>query len=331
MRPWDYLFIDQPAGCITLGNSVTLDVSLYVRGNLCLENNSQIDSPAVHLMGNLSVNNSAQIGSVGSPIGEFSTTGTCSYGGSVTTCGPASHVYASTIGASPPAISKPSVDLNYWYSHADLGPTSNCTTGSFPGGFDNDSTLNVSRGEIDLTPSTAYDCRKVVGGQTVAQLAWDPGTGMLTIKGVIYFDAHLSWSNLNLITYQGRAVIYGSGQVRIKNRADICGVAACDSTWDPRVNLLVFVAGSLISQVATDPVGGDIGNHVNFQGAMYIVDDFDMDNNTTIWGPVITRSATINNSALIHAPPFPIEYMTGMPAATQTVTHVDRVQGSYSG
>ena len=22
MRPWDYLFVDQPAGCITLGNSV---------------------------------------------------------------------------------------------------------------------------------------------------------------------------------------------------------------------------------------------------------------------------------------------------------------------
>jgi len=332
MRPWDYLFIDQPSGCITMGNSVTLDVSLYVRGNLCLTNNSQISSPAVHLLGNLSVDNSAQIGSVGSPIGEFSSTGTCSYGGTVVTCGPASHVYASTIGTTPPTISKPSIDLAYWYSHADLGPTSNCTTGSFPGGFDNDSTLNVSRGEIDLTPASAYDCQKVVGGVTTAQIKWQPGSpGVLTIKGVIYFDAHLSWSNLNLITYQGKAVIYGSGQVRIKNRADICGVAACDSTWDPRLNLLVFVAGSLISQVSTDPIGGDIGNHVNFQGAMYIVDDFDMDNNTTVWGPVITRSATINNSALIHAPPFPIQWMTGMPAGMQTVTHVNRVQGSYSG
>ena len=37
MRPWDYLFIDQPAGCITMGNSVSMDVSLYVRGNLCLD------------------------------------------------------------------------------------------------------------------------------------------------------------------------------------------------------------------------------------------------------------------------------------------------------
>ena len=333
MRPWDYLFVDQPAGCITMGNSVTMDVSLYVRGNLCLTNNSQISSPAVHLLGNLSVENSAQIGSVGSPIGEFASTGTCSYGGSVTSCGPPSHVYASTIGTSPPTISKPTVNLSYWYTNAQLGPQSACSTGSFPGGFDNDSTLNVSRGEIDLTPASAYDCRKLDGsGNVVAQIKWAPGSpGTLTIKGVIYFDAHLSWSNLNLIQYDGKAVIYGSGQVRIKNRADICGVPDCDSTWDPRVDLLVFVAGSLVSQVSTDPIGGDIGNHVNFQGALYIVNDFDMDNNTTVWGPVITRSATINNSALIHAPPFPIQFMDGMPAATQTVTKVQVVQGSYAG
>ena len=333
MRPWNYLFVDQPAGCITLGNSVTMDVALYVKGNLCLTNNSQIDSPAVHLLGNLYVENSAQIGSVASPISEFRATGTCSYAGSVTTCGPPSHVYAGTVGTNPPTISKPVADLPYWYANAQLGPLSNCTSGSFPGGFDNDSTLNVSRGEIDLTPASAYDCRKLDGaGNIVAQLKWQPGSpGTLTIKGVIYFDGHLSWSNLNLIQYDGRATIYGSGQIRIKNRADICGVPACDASWDPRVDLLVFVAGSLISQSSSDPIGGDIGNHVNFQGAMYIVNDFDMDNNTTIWGPVITRSTTISNSALIHAPPFPIEYMQGMPAATQTVTNVDPVQGSYSG
>ena len=332
LRPWNYLFVDQPAGCITMGNSVSMDVALYVRGNLCLTNNSQIDSPAVHLLGNLYVENSAQIGSAGNPIGEFATTGACHYSSSPVACGPASHVYAGTIGTNPPTITKPIADLPYWYANAQLGPQSSCSSGSFPGGFDNDSTLNVSRGEIDLTPASAYDCRKVVDGQTVAQLKWQPGSpGTLTIKGIIYFDGHLSWSNLNLIQYDGRATIYGSGQVRIKNRADICGVPACDGTWDPRVDLLVFVAGSLVSEYTSDAIGGDIGNHVNFQGALFIVNDFDMDNNTTVWGPVITRSSTINNSAFIHAPPFPIEYMLGMPAATQTVTAVDPVQGSYSG
>lgn len=333
MRPWDYLFVDQPSGCITLGNSVTLTISLYVRGNLCLENNSQASGPAVDIIGNLYTNSpQASIGTSGNPIDEFSASGTCYYTGSPLACGPATRVWADAVGSSPPSISKPTADLNYWYANAKLGPNSGCTTGSFPGGFDNDSTLNVSRGEIDLTPSSAYDCRKIVNGETVAQIAWQPGSpGLLTIKGVIYFDGHLTWSNLNLITYTGKAVIYGSGQVRIKNRADICGVAACDSTWDPQQNLLVFVAGSLVSQSTSTSIGGDIGNHVNFQGALYIVNDFDMDNNTTIWGPVITRSTTINNSALINAPPKPIQWMEGLPGATQTVTTIEPVQGSYAG
>jgi Tfp pilus assembly protein PilX len=333
MRPWDYLFIDQPSGCITLGNSVTLTISLYVRGNLCLENNSLVSSPAVHLQGSLYTNSpQASIGTLADPIDEFSATGTC-YNTSVQLpCGPATNVYADSIGTSPPDIDKPTVDLNYWYSNAQLGPTSDCTSGSFPGGFDDDSTLNVSRGEVDLTPSSAYDCQKVVNGETVARIAWSPGSpGLLTIQGVIYFDGHITWSNLNLIQYVGKAVIYGSGQVRIKNRADICGVAACDSTWDPQENLIVFVAGSLVSEYTSSGVGGDIGNHVNFQGALYIVNDFDMDNNTTIWGPVITRSTTINNSALINAPPQPIQWMYGMPGATQIVTDVEMVDGSYSG
>jgi Tfp pilus assembly protein PilX len=333
MRAWDYLFVDQPAGCITLRNSVTLTVSLYVRGNLCMEGSAQALGPEAHVLGDLSVNNTASIGTSSDPIDEFRSTGTCSYSGTVTTCGPPSHVYADTVGTNPPTLTKPPINLAYWYANAQLGPLSGCTTGSFPGGFDNDVLLNVSRGEIDLTPDTAYDCRKLDAlGNEVARIKWEPGSpGTLTVKGVIYFDAHLSWSNLNLIQYDGRAVLYGSGQVRIKNRADICGVPACDATWDPRVDLLVFVAGSLVSQISTDPIGGDIGNHVNFQGALYIVNDFDMDNNTTVWGPIITRSTTINNSALINAPPFPIEWMYGMPADTHTVQDVQLVQGSYAG
>jgi Tfp pilus assembly protein PilX len=336
MRPWDYLFIDQPSGCITMGNSVSMDVSLYVRGNLCLTNNSQIDSPAVHLLGDLSVENSAQIGTVTTPIGEFAATGTCSYGGSVTTCGPSSHVYASSIGTGPPTIAKPTIDLASWYANSSgstsyLGPAYDCTSGTFPGGFDNDTTLNVSRGDVDLTPSTGYDCKRGSSTNPDAQIKWDPATGVLTIEGVIYVDGNLTWSNLNLITYSGKAVIYASGQIVIRNRADLCGVAACDDTWNPQQDLIVLIAGSLISQTTTDPTSGEIGNHVNFQGAIYTVTDYVMDNNTTVWGPVITRSASIANSAIIHAPPQPILWMEGMPGATQTVTEVNVVQGSYSG
>ena len=333
MRAWNYLFIDQPSGCITLGNSVTIDMALYIRGDICLNNNAQIISPAVHVTGNVYVNNAAHIGTPADPIDEFMAAGTCSYAGIPTTCGPPSQIYADTIGTAPPSIDKPSIDLPYWYANADLGPLSSCTTGSFPSGFDDNTTLDVSLGEVDLTPSSAYDCRRVEGGVEVARLSWTPGSpGSLNIKGVIYIDGHITWSNLNLIVYDGRATIYASGQIRVRNRADLCGVAACDATWDPRVDLLVLVAGSLISEITGSDIGGDIGNHVNFQGAIYAVNDFQMDQNTTFWGPVITRSASIANSTFMNAPPFPIaEYMLGMPVAMMTVIEVDPITGSYAG
>jgi hypothetical protein len=240
-------------------------------------------------------------------------------------------VYADNLGTTPPSLSKPPVDLAYWYDNATLGPGDSC---SALGNFDNDATLNVSLGSVDLTPASAYSCSKDTNGDGTpeAEITWAPGSpGTLTVKGTIYIDGNVTWSNLNLIQYDGLAVIYVSGQVKIKNRADLCGVPACDATWDPRVDLIVFVAGSLLSETSSNPTGGEIGNHVNFQGAMYIVNDFEMDNNTTIWGPVITRSTEIANSALLHAPPFPISWMEGLPADSATVTEVALVQGSYAG
>ena len=90
--------------------------------------------------------------------------------------------------------------------------------------------------------------------------------------------------------------------------------------------------GSLVSQSSSDPIGGDIGNHVNFQGALYTVNDFDMDNNTTVGARclrALRRSTTLHSSKT--KPPFPIQYMYGLPAATQSATTVQAVQGSYAG
>ena len=334
MRPWDYLFVDQPSGCLTLDNSVAMDLSLYVRGNLCLYNTANVHGPAVNLTGSLSVNSpNAGVGTSGSPIPTFNNNGSCTYSSSPVTCGPAGHVYANSIGTNPPTITKPAIDLVGWYTNADLGPMHNCTTGSFPGGFDtNAPLLDVSRGNVDLTPSSAYDCKRIVNGQTVGRIAWTPGSpGTLTLQGVIYFDGNITWSNLNLIQYDGKGVIYGSGQIVIQNRADLCGVSACDATWDPQTDLLVLIAGSLVAPGTYDPVSGEIGNHVNFQGAIYTVTDFSMDNNTEIWGPVITRNATISNSATLHAPPKPILWMNGMPGNATTQLSVALLPGSYSG
>jgi Tfp pilus assembly protein PilX len=343
-RPYDYLFVDQPSGCFTLTNTVTLEVPLYVRGDLCLENNSFISSPAVHVLGNVHVNSpQASVGTSSSPIPDFSITGSCYRDGTPTACSisSTSRVWASAYGTSPPVLAKPTVDLAGTYATADLGPLSNCTpgygTGSFPGGFDNDTTMNVSRGSVDLTPSTGYDCQKWVGGEMVARLKWAPGanpsqTGTLTIMGTIFIDGNLTWSNLSLIQYDGRASIYVAGTLTIQNQAELCGVATCDEDWDPETDFLAFVVGSLTTTGTTEDTG-EVGNRVNFQGALLLENDYDQDNNTTIWGPVIANNATITNSGLfkplpggtLGAPP------PGLPVDMMTITQVQLAPGSYAG
>ncbi|HXF97867.1 MAG TPA: hypothetical protein VNJ46_04565 [Gaiellaceae bacterium] len=346
LRPWKYLFIDQPSGCVTLGNLVSLTLAVYVRGDLCLENNAQVWSPAVHVLGSLYVNNSASVGTASNPIDEFLASGACHYSGTPVTCGPAARVYANRVATSPPAIAKPQINLANAYDTAQLGPRSNCNVGSFPGGanaFDNEAgprssstTMNASLPEVDLTPSTGYDCERwedTDGNGTldtkVAELEWIPGSpGTLRIKGTIFFDGDVTWNNLNLIQYDGQATIYASSQIVIKNRADLCGVPGCDSSWDPNTDMLVLVAGS----VRSETLSTDIGNQVVFQGAIYAVNDLEIQQNTTIWGPVIARNATISNSVTLNALPKELAGATdGMPVNQTTQPVVQTVAGSYAG
>lgn len=340
-RPYDYFFVDQPTGCFTMGNTVTMEVPLYVRGDLCLQNNSLVSSPAVHVLGNVNVNSpQASVGTSASPIPDFSISGNCYRSGALTPCSSSatSRVWAGAYGTTPPNITKPTVDLPYWYANANLGPLSPCSSGSFPSGFDNDGLLNVSRGNVDLTPASSYNCVKTdLSGNVVGQITWVPGAnpskpGKLTIKGVIFIDGNLTWSNLSLIEYDGRGTIYASGTLSIQNQADLCGVDDCDDDWDPSVDFLSFVVGSMQSTGGTAPLSGDVGNKVTFQGALFLVNDYDQDNNSTIWGPVIARNATVSNSTLFKPLPDALGGLPpGLPADTIAVTTVEAVPGSYAG
>jgi hypothetical protein len=98
----------------------------------------------------------------------------------------------------PTTLTKPPVDLTYWYQNASPGPLNACTVGSVPGGFDSGTggtavppNPNRSRPSFDLTPSTAYSCQTATG-----QLTWTPGSpGTLVINGTIFFDGDISMSN----------------------------------------------------------------------------------------------------------------------------------------
>lgn len=325
---WNYVYADATSGCTTLSNSVRVDVPLYVRGDLCISNTASVTGGALRVGGTLTVTNSGTVGSSAEPIYEASIAGGCRYGNSGpfhTPCTSADHVYAQVVDATPPPFTKPAVDLAKWYRDSQPGPLHGCTTGSFPGGFDNDTVMNHSRPPVDLTPTTAYDCRVLdESGFEVGRLAWNPATEALTLRGTIFFDGDIVFSQQNEVVYSGQATIYTSGIVDMSNHNEICGAPGCPDSWNPNQSLLAFVAGS-ISGEQNSVV---IGNYTYFQGAIYGVNDYREGNNSQVWGPVIARQVYLQNSTVLNYVPIDT-LLPGMPATYEETVTLTNVPGSW--
>ena len=323
---WNYVYVDDPTATTTLGNSVDVNIPLYVRGNLVMQNTAQVSGYALQVGGTLEFRNYAHVGTTEAPIHEAHVGGGCrigSTGAFVTPCGPAQSVHATISDATPTTFTKPPVDINGWYYNAKPGPRHACTVGSFPGGFDNDTVPNNSRAVVDLTPATAYDCRVYdAAGTLLGQLTWVPGVssapGTLTIAGTIYFDGSIAFTQLNNAVYDGRATIYAAGDITFANQTTLCGVAACDATWDPQQDLLAFVSGGNVR----------VGQQSRFQGAIYAVGDYSEDNNSTFWGPIIAHRVTLANSPTNHYVPIGT-LMPGMPASYEDVVTITNEPGSW--
>ena len=324
---WNYLFADNIANCTSFSNSVVVDVPVYVRGNLCLSNSAQVTGFALRVGGDVYLSQSASIGTALKPIREVHVGGSCvlNNGTPHSPCGAGDQVYAQASDNDNSGLTKPAVDLPYWYANAMPGPKHGCTVGSFPGGFDNDGVMNRSRPVVDLTPNTAYDCRVYdANGYLIGQLTWTPGRpGKLVIAGTIFFDGDISFRQQNDFVYEGRATIYSSGKITIANQTHICGAPGCPDDWNPNTSMLALVAGS-----STDATGFQIGNYSRFQGAIYAVTDFRDGNNTITWGPIIADEIHLLNSTLKLYVPLDA-LMPGMPATYEEITTIEFVNGSW--
>jgi hypothetical protein len=296
---WQYNFADALVGCMDIANNATFTAPLYVRGNLCVDNNAHFTGSSLHVGGTVTVGNNGDIGTASAPIPFVNITGGCTGGlPNPHSCvsGPADDVYAQggIITQNPGTLTKPPVDLLYWYQNASPGPVNGCTAGSVPGGFDSGAggtavppNPNASRPTFDLTPAGAYSCTTSSG-----ELSWVPGNpGTLTIKGTIFIDGNIQMTNNANAVYEGRATIYSSGTITLSNNARLCGIAGCGALWNPSVNLLVLVAG------AATGTGFTISNNGVYQGAAYVVSDYTLVNNAANWGPVIASQLSIANNA----------------------------------
>jgi hypothetical protein len=290
---WKYLYSDTTVGCMNINNNAVIGAPLYLRGSLCLGNNSQMNAP-LEVGGTLTLNNGAHVGTAGSPVSEVDVSGGCTNGHTALhPCGQADGIYANQIGTTIPSFNKPPVDLAGWYQNAMPGPRHPCTTGSFPGGFDNDGVMNTSMASVNLTPASAYDCQVRDGsGNLLGRIAWTPGfPGTLNVAGTIYFDGNILMQNNISLVYHGKATIYATGTIMLNNNVFFCGVAGCSGSWNPDANLIVFVAG------APSGTGFTISNNSVFQGGAYVVADYATINNGVNWGPVIANQLHISNNA----------------------------------
>lgn len=323
---WNYVYVDDPTATTTLGNSVDVNIPLYVRGNLVLTNTAQVSGYALQVGGTVEFRNESHVGTAAAPIHEAHIGGGCrigSVGAFVQPCGPTERVEATISDSTPTTFTKPPVDFAGWYYNAQPGPRHGCTVGSFPGGFDNDAVPNNSRPPVDLTPASGYDCRVYdASGGLVGQLTWVPGSGgapgTLTMAGTIYFDGPVEFRQYNMAVYHGRATIYAAGDITFANQSTLCGDPECDADWDPQADLLAFVSGGNVR----------VGQQSHFQGAIYAVLDYSENNNSTFWGPIIARRVSLANSTVNHYVPIGT-LMPGMPASYEDVVTITNEPGSW--
>lgn len=345
---WNFMFAKDTANAcdVTLSNSVSVDTSLFIMGDLCFENSSAVVKAAAPDITNIYIGQHIQFGGTGSvgtaanKINQAQVGLGCRIGSSgawTTPCSSATRVNATTILSGTLPGSGPVADFAFWYSNAKPGPGQACTTttgtppafeGSPAGG------MNNNAGTINLTPSSSYSCKyyDIPPNQTdlLGELSWNNTTKKLTVKGALYIDGSATISNNSVNEYDGLATLYLSGTFRIDGNAQLCGgVAAgsCDfAAWDPNTDNLGIIANG------NDGSGNSVilQNSSRMQGSLYATYAVDVGNFAAYDGPMVAGTFKLANNIVTHEFPTITSVPVGWPG-NPTVYAEPQPPQNYSG
>jgi hypothetical protein len=338
---WNYAISHATSNATTcdmnVTNSVVIDYSLYVDGNLCLNNTSNVQKPisgdAVNLAvgGKLSLQGTGTVGTSATPITSAKVGTGCNTDVTTAahTCTSADKVYAVSYPAfTTIPIAGSDTDFTTWYTSASPGPRNACATSSgTPPVWDNDTNQNLatngSAGSFNLTPSSNYSCVSANGGQ----LSWNATTHVLTVSGVVYFDGSMYSSNGIINSYSGSGVIYLTGTFTLSLNSGLCAVllsgncnwndpaAATNPGWDPNSKMLMIAAHG-------DDGSGDsivFSQGAQFQGGLYANKSINFANSTTSQGPIEARGTLkLANSVTLKPLPFITTLPLGAPGNPNT-------------
>ena len=319
---WNYIFSTRTGNTcdMTVSQNVTGSSRLYVEGNLCLNNNADINQTSLLVKGNLDLDNNSDVGAPTSMDTRVETYvgGNCQYhnGAWATPCSgnqDSRHIYSKKdspnwvvgVNNTVPVIAAPAADWTNWYSNAIPGPTQDCTatsgarSGSVPT-FDNDAVRNNSVSTIfELTPATSYTCRVGPAGSPSGELSWNATTKTLTVYGTIFVDGSVSATNGSLNQYNGQATFYVSGTLLLNNNTRLCGGVSgtnCDfAGWNPNTEMLTFVVNGNGGQAGTGN-SIHIANGGQFQGGLFATSNVQFSQNSRSDGPLVGSEIIFDNN-----------------------------------
>jgi Tfp pilus assembly protein PilV len=350
---WNFMFAKNTSGAcdVTLENSVQVDTSLFILGDLCFYNSSSVVKAAAPDITNIYVGEHIQflgtgaVGTVANKINQAQVGLGCRIGSSgawTTPCTAATRVNATTILSGTLAGEGPTADFDFWYANAKPGPTQFCSTGHASGTPTNtfeaagsttrDTTAPYS--SFNLTPSSNYTCRfyddLLDPPQLLGELSWNNATKVLTVKGAVYIDGSAYISNNTVNSYDGLATLYLSGTFRIDGNAQLCGGVSggnCDFTsWDPNSDNLGIIADG------NDGSGYSVllENSARFQGSIYATHAVLLDNFTQFDGPMVAGTFKLENNIVTHEFPTITSVPVGWPG-NPTVYAEPQPPQNYSG
>ena len=348
---WNYMFAkNTSAACdVTFENSVQVDSSLFILGDLCFYNSSAIVKAADPDLTNLYVGEHIQflgtgaVGTVANKINQAQIGAGCRIGASggwTTPCTAATRVNATTILSGTLPGEGPVADFNFWYANAKPGPSQFCSSGHSTGtsatAFESagSTTRNNSASSFNLTPSSNYTCRYydnlLSPPELLGELSWNNTTKVLTVRGVVFIDGSAYISNNAVNRYDGLATLYLSGTFRIDGNAQLCGGVAggnCDFTaWDPNADNLGIIADG------NDGTGYSVllQNSARFQGSIYATNAALLENSTQFDGPMVAGTFKLENNIVTHEFPTITSVPVGWPG-NPTVYAEPQPPQNYSG
>lgn len=303
---WNYVVATRTGNACdqTLPSSSSNGAPMYTFGNLCLGSNSVVSGGPLSVRGSMTLGTGSSVGAPGAPVSEANIAGGCSGHA----CSNADNVFASVNTQSPPVLTAPTPDWDYWYANSAPGPKKACelSSGTVPV-FDNNTVRDKSVTTVaSLTPVASYTCRVGPPGNPTGELSWNATTRVLTVQGTIFVDGQVKIDNGRINTYTGQGTLYTQGAFSVSNGTKMCAVVSaldCDfnaGAWDPNRTLFSVVsngnggigvlAGTSIQIGCTDRLQGSLfgTNAVYFAGGA---------SPAKHQGPIVASTITLSSTA----------------------------------